>query len=196
MLLIACSTSRPHHSFNIYLNHLCMRFDLKDGVAILERTPGTLYAMLHDLDDEWTNAREGEDTWNVKEVVSHLIYLDDTNWLHRAKIMLSTKGSARFEPLDRSGGDRFKDLSLSELLHMFHHSRKEALRELRDLSIDADSFQSKAIHPDFGEVHLSQLLSAWVVHDLSHISQVCRIMAKQYKVEVGPWLAYLRILNN
>ncbi len=172
-----------------------MQFDLLTATAILIRIPDSFHGLLHGMNEEWTNARERPGTWNAKDVLSHLIFLDKNNWLRRVRLMLSSTDPVRFDPLDRWGGNRFKALDIPELLKLFRHTRRETLQELDALRISRESYQIKAIHPDFGEVQLSQLLSAWVVHDLSHLSQVCRIMARQYSEEVGPWIAFLRILN-
>jgi hypothetical protein len=173
-----------------------MQFHLQTAIDILERTPASLQALVSGLGEEWSTVNEGEGSWSAVEVVAHLIYLDKINWLHRAKLLLVNDEEVRFEPLDRTGGKNLSDeLTMTELLITFQQTRKEVLQEIRQLHINEKMYSRTEIHPDFGEVKLSQLLSAWVVHDLSHISQVCRIMAKQYKEEVGPWKSFLRILN-
>lgn len=173
-----------------------MQFDMAHTIEILERTPATFHALLNGISEEWATVNEGDGTWSAVEVVAHLIYLDRMNWLHRTKLLLATGEVVRFEPFDRSGGKSLSDeLTLTELLNAFQQTRKEVLKEIRQLQISEKKYGQTAIHPDFGEVKLAQLLSAWVVHDLSHLSQVCRIMSQQYRDEVGPWKSFLRILN-
>ena len=147
-----------------------MQFDVARASQILERTPGCFQALLYGVSEEWTNANEGEETWNAKDVLAHVIYLDRANWLHRAKLMMMmiNESLVHFDPIDRAGGKSLSaTMSTSELLNNFHQTRKEALTEIQGLQITPQHYSRTAIHPDFGEVKLSQLLSAWVVHDLS-----------------------------
>jgi uncharacterized damage-inducible protein DinB len=173
-----------------------MQFKLADAIEILQRTPGSFHALLNGLSDEWTTATEVDNSWSPKDVLTHLVYLDRANWLHRAKLLLATGVMVRFDPLDRTGGKKLYDgLTLPELLNAFQQTRREVLSEILELDINEQQYGQTALHPDFGEVKLSQLLSAWMVHDLTHLSQVSRILVKQYRQEVGPWISFLRILN-
>lgn len=186
----------PHHHIAPIDKIDLMQFDLTQAIQILDRTPSSFYALLNNLDDEWTSATEGEGSWSAKDVVAHLVYLDKANWLHRARLLLTSGQMVRFDPLNRNGGKTLvENMSVAELLTAFRQTRNEVLHEIKELRICETHYGLTAIHPDFGEVKLSQLLSAWVVHDLSHLSQVCRILSKQYREEVGPWISFLRILN-
>ena len=173
-----------------------MNFDLEQGVAVLQRTPGVLRALLSGLPDGWTRSDEGPETWSPFDVVGHLIDNEETNFMVRARVILA-RGEARlFPPFDR-----FRHLqlnrgkSLGELLDRFGKLRADNLRELTALRLTERDLALRGEHPDFGEVTLAQLLSTWVVHDLDHIAQIVRVMAKQYGDAVGPWKAYLRVLR-
>ena len=173
-----------------------MNFSLDRALEILERTPETLNIMLNNLSDEWTTKNEGEGTWSVYDIVGHLIHGEKTDWIPRTEIILSNKSAKVFEPFDRFA--QFQDSygkSLDQLLGEFKQLRKKNIDTLRSKNISSHQLGQKGIHPAFGEVTLSQLLSTWVVHDLNHIAQITRVMAKQYQHDVGPWIQYLGILN-
>ncbi len=173
-----------------------MSFSLEKSIEILERTPKVLKAMLLDISADWITNNEGGETWNVVEVVKHLIDGENTNWIPRVEVILSAESDKNFPPFDRFA--HLKDSSkssLSELLNKFAEVRKNSLGIVRAKNITAQELEAKGLHPAFGEVTLSQLLATWVVHDLDHISQISRIIAKQYQVEVGPWVEYLKILK-
>jgi hypothetical protein len=173
-----------------------MDFDLREGIAILERTPDVLDALLTDLPDTWTTPNEGADTWSPFDVVGHLIDGELTDWMARLHIILTQRSDRRFEPFDRFRHlTRNKDRALSELLREFRHLRDKNLRELRSLNLSARQLQLTGEHPAFGTVTLAQLLSTWVAHDLGHIAQITRVMAKQYREAVGPWEAYLPVMH-
>lgn len=174
-----------------------MIFDIPKSIEILERTPLTLESMLMGLSEEWLNNNEGENTWSPYDIVGHLIFGEKTDWVIRTKIILSNSENKTFVPFDRFAqmGDGQKK-PIAKLLDEFKILRAKNIEALKSLQIQEADFQSKGIHPELGEVNLKQLLSAWVVHDLGHISQISRVMAKQYKSEVGPWIAYLGILKS
>lgn len=173
-----------------------MNFTIEKSIQILERTPDVLTTMLQDLSVDWTSTNEGGKTWSVYDVVGHLIHGEKTDWVPRAKIILSEKPDKSFEPFDRFAQfEESKGKSLTALLIEFKGLRKKNIEYLRSKNVTEKNLNEKGIHPAFGEVTLSQLLSTWVVHDLNHISQISRVMAKQYKAEVGPWIEYLRILQ-
>lgn len=152
--------------------------------------------MLHQISEDWTYQNEGPDTWSVFDVVGHLLHGEKTDWIPRATLILSDRADKTFEPFDRFAQyETSKGKNIQMLLEEFRDARKESLAELRRLNISDADLQKTGIHPTFGEVTLAQLLSTWVVHDLNHVSQIARIMAKQYKEEVGPWTAFLRILQ-
>lgn len=173
-----------------------MTFNLSEAIPILERTPKLLRLWLEGLSDNWIRQNEGGDTWSPYDVVGHLIHGEKTDWMQRLQKVLNEGEDKTFEPFDRFAQfEDSKGKSLDELLNQFETLRAENVRRLRALNISEDQFDLKAIHPSLGEVTLGQLLSTWVTHDLSHIGQIARVMAKQYKNEVGPWQAYIGILN-
>jgi hypothetical protein len=173
-----------------------MEFDLADGIAVLERTPAALRAMLHGLSPSWTEATEGPDTWSPYTVVGHLIQGERTDWITRAEIILAQGEDRRFTPFDRFA--QFRDSegkSLQQLLSEFERLRAGNLAILRGWQLTDDQLALQGEHPAFGAVTLRQLLATWVAHDLGHILQVSRVMAKQYREAVGPWSAYLSVMK-
>jgi hypothetical protein len=171
-------------------------FDLENGVAILERTPRVLNALLTDLPDAWTSPNEGPDTWSPVDVLGHLIDGELTDWMTRLHIILAQGVNRRFEPFDRFRHiERNKGRRLADLLPEFTQLRDKNLTELRALAITPAQLQLTGEHPAFGTVTLAQLLATWVAHDLGHIAQTTRVMAKQYRDAVGPWEAYLPVLH-
>ncbi|HEU5049587.1 MAG TPA: DinB family protein [Gemmatimonadales bacterium] len=173
-----------------------MEFELTTGVAVLERTPGTLRALLDGLPAAWIDALEGADTWSPWAVVGHLIHGERTDWIPRAGIILAQGADRRFAPYDRFAQFReSRGRSLSELLDEFARLRARNLATLAAWELDDRRLALEGEHPDFGRVTLRQLLATWVAHDLGHVAQVARVMAKQYREAVGPWRAYLPILD-
>jgi hypothetical protein len=171
-------------------------FDIDRGIAILERTPRVLEALLSDLAVEWTSANEGQDTWGPFDVVGHLIDGELTDWMARVRIIVEQGPARRFEPFDRFRHvDRNRGRSLDELLLEFRELRAANLTALRALNLTAAQLPLTGEHPAFGNVTLAQLLATWVAHDLGHVAQITRVMAKQYKEAVGPWEAYLPVLH-
>ena len=173
-----------------------MHFTIDKALEILERTPATLAAMLQGLSPEWTSCNEGADSWSVFDVVGHLIHGEKTDWMPRTMQILSKNQDKQFRPFDRFAQfENSKGKHLEELLHEFKELRLANTRQLRELNISDAQLTLTGIHPAFGKISLSQLLSTWVVHDLNHIAQIARVMAKQYTTAVGPWTAYLKILR-
>jgi uncharacterized damage-inducible protein DinB len=173
-----------------------MNFTIEKSIEILERTPNVLNTMLQNISADWTSNNEGGETWSVYDIIGHLIHGEKTDWIPRTAIILSEKPDRTFEPFDRfSQFEESEGKSLTKLLDEFKILRKKNIKYLRSKKITGKKLEEKGIHPAFGEVTLSQLLSTWVVHDLNHIAQISRVMAKQYKAAVGPWIEYLRILQ-
>ena len=173
-----------------------MKFTLSKSIEILKRTPDVLIAMLHNLSTDWTLRNEGGETWSVFDIVGHLIEGEKTDWIPRMEIILSDKPDKTFEPFDRFAQfEESKGKSLTQLLDEFKRLRHSNIEHLRSKNLTDQNNEEKGIHPAFGEITLSQLLSTWTVHDLNHIAQISRVMAKQYKAEVGPWVEYLKILQ-
>lgn len=174
-----------------------MEFDLDRAAEVLRRTPPALDALLAGLDDAWARATEGPDTFSPFDVVGHLIDGEETDWIPRARLILARGPSARFEPYDRfrhraRNGGRTLDALLAE----FGRLRAENLAELRSWRLSEDELGLPGEHPALGPVTLRELLATWVVHDLGHIAQVTRVMAKQYRGAVGPWTPYLTVLSD
>lgn len=173
-----------------------MKFTLSKSIEILERTPDVLIAMLHNLSADWTSKNEGGETWSVFDIVGHLIHGEKTDWIPRMEIILSDKPDKTFKPFDRLAQfEESKGKSLTQLLDEFKRLRNRNIEQLRSKNLTDQNCEEKGIHPAFGEITLSQLISTWTVHDLNHIAQISRVMAKQYKAEVGPWVEYLKILQ-
>lgn len=174
-----------------------MDFSINRSIEILERTPGSLHAFTAGLDPAWTSQHEGPGTWSVFDIIGHLIHGEKTDWMPRTELILSDKTDKHFVPFDRfaqfenSKGKRF-----DELLTEFEHLRKHNIERLRGYKLSIADLQKTGMHPTFGTVTLQQLLATWAVHDLNHIAQIARVMAKQYRDAVGPWTAFLGILAN
>jgi hypothetical protein len=174
-----------------------MNFDLALSVEILRRTPATLRALLGGLDDAWVRATEGPETFSPFDVVGHLIDGEETDWIPRARIILARDPKLRFEPYDRFRHyARNADRSLPSLLDEFAQLRAANLELVASWKLTARELDLPGEHPSLGAVTLRQLLAAWVAHDLGHIAQTARVMAKQYRDEVGPWVPYLPVLTD
>ena len=174
-----------------------MNFDLQSGIEVLARTPGALRTLLDGLSEPWIRASEGPETFSPFDVVGHLIDGEETDWIPRARIILARGPDPRFEPYDRFRHQkRNKGRPLSSLLEEFEHLRAANLEILRSWGLTAVELDLPGAHPGLGRVTLRQLLAAWVVHDLGHVAQVSRVMAKQYRDAVGPWVPYLPVLTD
>ncbi len=174
-----------------------MKFDLPQSIAVLRRTPATLAAMLSDLDDGWIRATEGPDTFSPFDVVGHLIDGEETDWMVRARIILERGADPVFAPYDRfRHRERNVGRTLASLLDEFAALRAANLEELQAMGLGESDLDLPGRHPRLGPVSLRQLLAAWVVHDLGHIAQVSRVMAKQYRDEIGPWTAFLPVVTD
>jgi len=170
--------------------------DLAQTFALLRNTPASLNALLRDLPASWTHRNEGGSTWTVYDVVGHLAYGETTDWPARAKIILEHGESHPFTPFDRLGQTRSSQgKSLPQLLDDFATLRSHNLDELQSLNLTAEDLERRGTHPAFGPVTLSQLLAAWAVHDTTHLHQISRILAHQYREAVGPWQKFLGVLH-
>lgn len=173
-----------------------MDFSLSKSLEILEKTPDVLALMLGELSPDWTHQDEGENTWSVFDVIGHLIYADQTDWMVRAEIILSEQADKTFPPFDRFAQfELSKGKSLSELLQEFRQVRESYLAKLKAIEPSEENLDKTGIHPVLGPISLRQLLATWTVHDLTHIVQISRIMAKQYQEAVGPFVAFLGVLK-
>lgn len=172
-----------------------MKFSIDDGRAVLERTPETLRALLSGLSAGWLSGNEGPGTWSPHQVVGHLTYIEEVDWIDRTKVILEHGTDRMFEPVDREAGfSRFAGWSMDELLERFAALRDANLLELGEL-VRPEHLARRGVHPTFGEVTLGQLLATWVVHDLNHLGQIVKAEAKQYRDAVGPWREFLPIVE-
>lgn len=173
-----------------------MEFDLEEATAVLERTPAVLDSMLRALPSTWTESDEGESTWSPRVVLGHLIHGERTDWVPRARLILAQGQNRKFEPFDRFAQLRTsRERTVAELLDEFARMRTDNLGMLRGWRLTRTELLLEGEHPELGVVTLEQLLSTWVAHDLGHIAQIARVMARQYRDAVGPWRAYLPILG-
>lgn len=172
-----------------------MEFSLESAKNLLGRTPSALDAMLRHLPEHWIRCNEGPGTWSPYQVVGHLAHLEDDDWLDRTRVILATDGRSPFRPIDREAGfSRFEGWTIDALLDRFASTRRANLVEL-DVLVAPRDLDSEGHHPDFGSITLSQLLATWVVHDMNHLGQIVKTMAKQYGDAVGPWRQYLPIID-
>ena len=170
--------------------------DLDYAVAILERTPASLKALLAGLPETWVSTTEGDGTWSPYDVIGHLIHGERTDWLPRIRHILASE-TGPFEPFDRTAQfTESQGKSLGELLAIFADLRRENVAALLGMKLTGGDLGRKGLHPELGEVMLGQLLATWVVHDLDHVAQIARTMAKAYREATGPWSVYLSILRD
>jgi DinB family protein len=171
-------------------------FNLAEASAILSRTPAALDVLLRGLPDIWVRGNEGKDTWSAFDIVGHLIVGERTDWMPRARIILENGEARPFDPFDRlAQAKQNQAKSLHQLLDEFAGLRSENLASLQSLHLQPEDWTRRGRHPELGVVTLSQLLATWAVHDLTHLHQLSRVMARQYRDAVGPWSAYLGVLN-
>ena len=173
-----------------------MNFELEHARPVLSRTPATLKSLLLELPEPWAVQNEGAGTWSPYDILGHLIHAEHTDWIPRARIILEHGETRPFDPFDRFA--MFEDSqgkSVAELLETFAQLRARSVNELESMNLTPDLLERRGTHPEFGVVTMKQLLATWVVHDLGHIRQVARVMAKQYRDAVGPWKAYLPVLE-
>jgi hypothetical protein len=173
-----------------------MDHNLEQTISLLTRTPAALNALLRDLPEAWTSPNEGDNTMSAFDVVGHLINGERTNWMPRAKMILQFGEAREFEPFDRWRQIRdSQGKSLGELLDEFVRMRSESLNDLRALKLRPEDLERRGRHPALGVVTLSELLATWAAHDLTHLHQISRIMAHQYREAVGPWSVNLGVLK-
>ena len=171
-------------------------FNLDETVAVLARTPATLDALLRGLPESWVRSNEGKDTWSAFDIVGHLIVGERTDWMPRARLILESGEARPFDPFDRFAQSKEShNKSLEQLLDDFARLRGENLAALLALNLQPEDLSRRGMHPALGVVTLSQLLATWAVHDLTHVHQLSRVMAHQYRDAVGPWSAYLGVLK-
>ena len=173
-----------------------MKFELNKALEILERTPETLKSLLKGLSSDWVDKNEGDSSWSPFDVLGHLIEGEKRDWIVRIEIILSPNTNKEFTPFSMTAHlEDSKGKSMDDLVNEFVSLRAENVRKLKSFNISDSDFDKIGIHPEFGEATLKELISTWVTHDLGHIAQISRVMSKQYKSEVGPWIKYLGLLN-
>ncbi len=173
-----------------------MTFHFDKSISILEKTPLVLKSLLSGLPDDWTQHNEGPDTWSPFDVVGHLVHGERTDWIPRIFIIMNDSDQKTFHPYDRFAQfEESKGKTLEALIMEFKQLRNQNLEQLKGFGLSESDYRREGVHPSLGPVTLANLLSAWVVHDLGHIAQISRVMAKQYKNEIGPWTAYLSIVS-
>jgi hypothetical protein len=173
-----------------------MEHNLQHTISLLARTPAALNALLRELPETWTFRNEGENTWSAFDIIGHLNHGERTDWMPRVRMVLQFGETQTFASFDRSGHVReIQGKSLEQLLDEFARLRSENLAELRALNLRPEDLALRGRHPALGVVTLSQLLASWAAHDLTHLHQVSRVMAHQYREAVGPWSEYLGVLQ-
>jgi uncharacterized damage-inducible protein DinB len=173
-----------------------MEHNLQNSIALLSRTPAALNTLVRDLPEEWTHRDEGENSWSVFDIVGHLIHGERTDWMARTKIILQFGESRPFDRFDRFAQQReSRGKSLPQLLDEFALLRSQNLSELRALNLKPEDLQKRGKHPALGTVSLSELLATWAAHDLTHLHQISRVMAYQYRQTVGPWTKFLGVMQ-
>ncbi len=174
-----------------------MKYSVTDALAVLQRTPRVLQAMLSGLPGNWIEASEGPGTWTPFDVLGHLIHGEKTDWIPRVRLVLEHGASRTFEPFDMHAQERDSmGKSISQLLDEFERLRAANVEALAGFGLTPDDLEREGMHPKLGRVTLRQHLATWVAHDLGHISQIARVMAKQYKDETGPWSPSLGVLHD
>jgi len=173
-----------------------VNFDLATGIAVLERTPHAFRSLLDGLGPAWTDATEGPETWSPFTILGHLVHGERDDWIPRARIIVAQGADRRFTPYDRFAQFReSQGKTITDLLEEFAELRARNLATLAGWRLTDAQLELTGEHPDFGSVTLRQLLATWVAHDLGHIAQTTRVMAKQYREAVGPWRAYLPVME-
>ncbi len=174
-----------------------MTYSLNEAFAVLERTPAVLNALLRDLPESWTSVNEGLATWSAFDILGHLIHGERTDWIPRIQRMLEEGESKAFEPFDRLAQEHESvGKSVSDLLDEFATARRASLDQFRSLGLTEPDLDRRGLHPSLGTVTMRNLLATWVAHDLGHIAQKSRVMAKRYADDIGPWVAYLPIVRD
>jgi DinB superfamily len=194
-----CEQSKCNQSFwkvAVYELRSTMEHDLQHTISLLSRTPAALDALLRDLPETWTLRNEGENTWSAFDIVGHLIHGERTDWMPRARAILQFGETQAFAPFDRWAQVReSQGKPFGQLLDEFARLRSENLGELRALNLRPEDLERRGRHPALGAVTLSELLATWAAHDLTHLHQISRVMAHQYREAVGPWSAFLGVLR-
>jgi hypothetical protein len=175
---------------------MTMNFRLDEGLESLAATPAAVDALLRSRPEAWLTCRMGEGTFTPRDVLGHLVFAEMTDWIPRARHILEGHGATPFAPFDRVGHRPLIDgRPIAELLDRFAALRRENLETLRGFHLGEAQLEMTGTHPELGPVTLRQLLATWVVHDLGHIAQLMRILAYEYRDEIGPWRQFVTIVG-
>lgn len=173
-----------------------MEFNLEQTIAVLDRTPAVVNALLRDLPGAWTEQNEGGKTWSAFDVVGHLIHGERTDWIPRAERILEFGDTRAFDPFDRWAQEKeSQGKTLPQLLDEFARLRTENVQTLRAMNLQREDFHRRGKHPALGTVTMSELLATWAAHDLTHLHQISRVMAHQYREAVGPWSKFMGVMQ-
>jgi hypothetical protein len=170
-------------------------FDLAETLDLLARTPAVVDRLLRGTAEAWHARDEGPETWSPRAVVAHLVFGEETDWVPRGRLILEHGEARPFDPFDMAGHERFADWPLELLLDRFAELRAASLETVRGWRLAEADLARTGRHPTLGTVTLEQLLATWAAHDLNHLGQIARVMAKRYADEVGPWRQFLSILG-
>jgi hypothetical protein len=174
-----------------------MPFDLDAVRAQLARGPATLEQIVAPLPEPWLHLTEGSGTWSPIQIVRHLVWGEVDDWIPRARLILEHRGAVAFTPFDREAGEsRYGDWSIRALLDEFARLRAGNLQALDELGLGPESLAVEGRHPDLGTVTMAELLATWAAHDLTHLTQILRVLTRQYRGQVGPWRRYMRLLQD
>jgi hypothetical protein len=174
-----------------------MKFDINKTISIIERTPSVLYALLHGISDDWIYGNEGKNTWSPFDVMGHLIICERTNFFPRVEKIYHSASPPPLSPIDMTAHiETGRGKTITALLNEFDLLRKQNIQQLLALQLSPTDLEKTAIHPRIGEVTIAQLLATWTAHDLSHLSQITRVMTRQYKDAAGPFTTFITILRN
>ena len=173
-----------------------MMLDLEGAKTLLRHTPSVLNSLLGGLPETWVHENEGPETWSSFDVVEHLVEAESTNWIPRIRHLIKHGESVAFPPFDRVGFvEKSKGKNIAEMLDTFEQARAGSLQDLDELRLTPQDRWRMGTHPDFGRVTLGQLIATWAIHDLNHLGQIVKVLARQHAEAVGPWRAFLGILE-
>lgn len=173
-----------------------MNFNFTESLALLDRTPKVLHELCYELSELWIHTTEGPDSWSAYDIVGHLIHGEKTDWIPRARIILSEHSDKTFPPFDRFAQfEASKGKTMNALLSEFSALRKQNIVEIKSWMLQESDWKKTGVHPEFGNVTLEQLIATWTVHDLVHINQMTRVIAGAYREDIGPWLNYINLLK-
>jgi hypothetical protein len=177
-------------------NHEMPALWLDYAIPVLQATPSILRSLLAPLPKEWFDFQEDPAAWSPRTVLVHFIHNERTNWIPRARVILSGEDNRRFTPFQQlPAPGEIADSDIRGMISEFTSLREQSVAALRGFNLGADDYLRTAEHPSLGTVTLGQLLATWVVHDLNHTHQILKSLAKTQIAAVGPWRKNLAILD-